>query len=147
MTPYIVREESARQIAEWLQKRGGIAIWESVNLSNPGASWTTPAYNKDGTPTAKPTWEAASKPARIIRDPSEVVVSKDVELKRFHVAVRFGSQGMMLKVSDGGSRRIRREVVKAGDGAYHLFDYAEQSAIIMKPASQVPLGKWLEVQP
>ena len=43
-----------------------------------------------------------------------------VEVKRFHVAVRLGSQGFSLKVSDGGSRRIRREVAKAGAGAFFV---------------------------
>ena len=147
MNPHIIREENARQIADWLQTRGGIAIWESANLSNPTANWTTPAHNQDGTPRAgKPTWEAASRPVRIITDPKEIIISKDVEVKRFHVAVRLSGQGLMLKVSDGGSRRIRREVAKAGEGAYHLFDYTEQSVLIMKPASQVPLDKWLETK-
>ena len=61
-------------------------------------------------------------------------MEQDIEVKRFRVGVRWGSQGFTLKVTDGGSRRIRREVSKAGDGAYHVFDYMTQEAVIMKPA-------------
>ena len=57
------------------------------------------------------------------------------EVKRFHVGVRMGSNGLALKVTDGGSRRIRREVSKAGEGAYYAFDYLTQDAIILRPKS------------
>src|SRR5262249_23706513 len=124
-----------------------VAIWESLNLSNPGASWTTPVRNADGSAVTKPTWEAASAPARIITDPAEVMVAKDVEVKRFRVGVRRSSQGFMLKVSDGGSRRIRRETSTAGKGAYHIFDYSTQEAVVMRPEKMTPLLKWeAEVQ-
>lgn len=143
VSPHIVTPESAQRIAEWLDTRGGIAVWPSINLSNPGASWTTPVNNADGSPTTKPTWEAQNKPERVITNPAEVLVSKDVEVKRFHVGVRLGSQGMSYKVTDGGSRRIRSAVAKAGEGAYYVFDYGTQEAVIMKPESQVGLLEFL----
>jgi len=62
------------------------------------------------------------------------IVDKFIEVKRFRVGLRMGSQGFLIKVTDGGSRRIRREVSKAGEGAFFVFDYSEQSAVIMKPA-------------
>lgn len=144
---HIVTEENAAKFAEWIEKRGGIAIWRSVNLSNPGASWSSPAFDEAGRPTTKPTWQCDTHPERIITDPAEVIVSRDKVVKRFHVAVRMGSQGMSLKVTDGGTRRIRAEVEKAGEGAYYVFDYGdEKNAVIMAPDVQMPLTQWLAEQ-
>lgn len=61
----------------------------------------------------------------------------DIEVKRFHIGLRMGSQGLIVKVTDGGTRRIRHEVAKAGDGAYYTFDYGTQEAVIMRPAPKV----------
>lgn len=141
MTTHTVTAENAPKISKWLRERGGIAVWSSVNLSNPGAGWTTPACNEDGTPTAKPTWQAGDTP-RIITDPAEVEVSFDKEVGRFRVAVRMGSQGTMLKVSDGGTRRIRKAVARAGEGAYHVFDYDTQEAVIMAPDRTMNMIEW-----
>jgi hypothetical protein len=141
--PHVITAENAEKIAFWLKERGGIFVWKSVNLSNPGASWTTPATNADGSPVTKPTWEAESVPSRHIDSADEIVVSKDVEVKRFRVGIRLGGQGLSYKVTDGGSRRIRSAVAKAGEGAYHLFDYSSQEAVILKPESQIPLPEFL----
>lgn len=143
MEPHIVKEENAEKIAGWIKDRGGIAIWQSIDLSDPGFSVTTPAQEIDGTPYPKPHWKLASTPARIITDTAEVIVSRDAEVKRFHVAIRRGQQGMSLKVTDGGTRRIRAAVARAGEGAYYVFDYSTQEAVIMAPTPQVPLKEWL----
>ena len=94
MEPHVITVANAPRIAEWLRTRGGIAIWESADLSDPTFSLTTPANDADGQPFPKPHWKVASQPARIITDPAEVMVSKDIEVKRFHVAVRCGNQGL-----------------------------------------------------
>lgn len=143
MTPHIIREENAAKIADWLSERGGIAIWNSINLGNPGASWTTPAFTAEGAPTSKPDWQADSQPARIITNAAEIIVSRDVEVCRFRVGIRRSSNGLSLKVTDGGTRRIRAAVIREGDGAYHIFDYERQEAVIFRPASQVSLDVWL----
>lgn len=140
---YVVSSEHAAKIAEWIKTRGGIAIWESLSLTQAN-SQTTPVHKADGTPSTKPHWSMANAPARIITDMAEVTVANDVVVKRFHVATRMGAQGMALKVTDGGSRRIKREVA---EGAYYVFDYgSEENAVIMKPASMVPLAEWLNNQ-
>lgn len=140
---HIVTAENASKIWDWLQNRRGLAIWKSINLSNPGASWTTPAYHLDGTPSSKPTWQAENAPSRIITDPSEVVVSVDREVKRFHVAIRMGSQGLSLKCTDGSSNRIHKAVAKAGDGAYYVFDHGTQEAVIMAPFYQMSIAEYM----
>jgi hypothetical protein len=142
--------ENAELMLTWIRTRGGVAVWRSANLSNPGASWSTPAMTSGivgaggGEPMRKPTWEADDKPERIITDPGDIEVVTRREVKRFHVAVRAGSQGLMLKVSDGGTRRIRSEVAKAGDGASYYFDYGdEKNAVITVPDKRVPLLQYV----
>jgi hypothetical protein len=145
MDNYVVAEDNAAKIAEWLRTRGGIAIWKALDFS--GQSMTTPVHNADGLPATKPHWSMANTPDRIITDMAEVTVATDVEVKRFHVATRVGANGLRVKVSDGGSRKIRSEVAKAGEGAYHTFDYgSEQNAVIMKPSKLTPLVEWLLAQ-
>lgn len=142
---YVCDEANAAQILGWLRERGGILVWPSINLANPGASWTTPALTEEGQPSTKPTWQAANEPLRHITEIADVDVCRAKELKRFHVAVRRGSQGMSLKVSDGGSRRIRSEVDKARTrhgAAWHVFDYDTQEAVIMIEDCLVPLREW-----
>lgn len=133
--------DNAPRFWDWIQNRGGLAVWQSINMSNPGASWTTPADRVE-----KPTWEANDRPEKIVTDPDEVVVSVDKEVKRFHVGVR-RSNGFMFKVTDGGSRRIRREVEKAGKGAYYIFDYEDyDNAVIIAPDQQMTLREWNEAR-
>jgi hypothetical protein len=135
-------EENAERFLTWIKTRGGVASWPSVNLSNPAASWSTPVNNAQGKPTAKPTWEADSKPSVVVTDPAEVGVFRAKEVARFHVAVRLGSQGFAVKLTDGATRRVRAAVSKAGDGAYHEFDYAAQEAIIFASDGERSLVEW-----
>jgi hypothetical protein len=144
MEALIILPENAVKMAEWLRTRGGLAIWNSVDLSDPGFSMTTPVLTGDLKPYPKPHWKVENQPSRIITDAAEVVVSEDVEVKRFHIAVRMGSQGLTLKLTDASTRRVRKEVEKAGEGAYYTFDYGTQEAVIMKPAKQTPLLDYLK---
>lgn len=141
---------NAQQIFSWIRDRGGIAIWDSQNLSDPGRTWTTPLHNQDGTRrTEKPHW-SANQIARVITDPAEVEVVVAKELRRFHVAVRMAANGMILKLTDASSKQVRRAVAKAvqefGD-AWHEFDYESQkNAVIYVPAEVVPLAEWMRRQ-
>ena len=142
---HVVKIEDAPKIWDWIHNRGGIAIWKSINLSNWGASWTTPCMNETrDSMTEKPNWQCSNVPDRIIVDPTEIIVSRDKEVKRFHVGVRVSGNGLMLKVTDGGTRRIRNAVAKAGEGAYHVFDYMTQEAIIMAPNEQMSMADWYD---
>lgn len=134
-----VTPENAPTFRKWLAERGGLLVWQSINLSNPGQSWTTPALTEDGKPYPKPTWEAGDKPVRHITDAKDVVVIVPREVKRFRVGVRMGSQGLSLKVTDAGSRRIRKEVEKAGEGGFYEFDYSTQEAVIFAVTERAPL--------
>lgn len=140
--------ENAAKFLDWFANRGGILIWPSVDFGSLGTSWTTPYRNADGTPVTKPTWKAANEPERHITDPAEVDVLTRREVKRFHVGVRMGSQGMSLKVTDAGSARIRKEMEKAtekyGKPAWYAFDYGdEKNAVIYVEGDRQPLPEWL----
>jgi hypothetical protein len=137
--PHIIVPETAQQVYEWLMNRGGIYVWNSADLSDPDISWTTPADVK-----TKPSWKSRSEPSRKIIDPAEVVVIEYEVAKRFHVAVRMGAQGLSIKVTDGGSRRIRRELSKVENATY-TFDYGSyENAVILKPKATVPLLEWMK---
>jgi len=142
-----VQVENAAQILQWLETRGGLAIWRSINLSNPGVSWACPLNDENGLPKGKPSWQADNQPERIITDIDEVEVVTALEVKRFHVGVRTGGNGLQLKVTDGGSRRIKAAVAKAAENradknAWHEFDYSTQEAVILVPGKVVPLRDW-----
>ncbi len=144
MEKHTVLPENVRLFRDWLTKRGGIAVWQSVNLSNPAASWSTPALTEDGKPYPKPTWQADNTPARIITEANNVVVVTAREVKRFRVAVRLGRQGTMLKCSDAATRRIRTAVDRAGEGAWYEFDYTTQEAVILVSERETPLNEYRE---
>ena len=142
---HTIEQANADRIKDWLANRGGLYIWKSVNLSNPGASWTGPAKNADGSVATKPSWQSETEPSRHITDIAEVDVITAVEVKRFHVAIRESGNGMSLKVTDGGTRRIEKEVAKAeavyGKDAWYEFDYADyDNAVIQIEGDRVPLS-------
>ena len=137
-----VTEEHAPKFLEWIAKRGGVAVWPSVDLSDPGVSMSSPALTPEGKPTPKPHWKLASEPSRVITSASEIDVVTWKEVKRFHVGVRRGSQGMSIELTDGATRKLRAAVAKAGEGATYRFDYEEQAAVILVPSEVVPLDQW-----
>jgi len=134
--------ENVAKFREWLSTRGGLAIWESIDLSDPGTSWTGPVNGPNGKPSPKPSWKSDNKPARIITDPSEVVVIVPREVKRFHIAVRTGSNGLRIKVTDASTRKIRAACAKFGENSWYEFDYGSQDAVIYVPDRTVPLTQW-----
>lgn len=139
---HTVSPENAAKFKEWILSRGGVAVWRSADLSDPGLSMSSPALNRDGTPTAKPHWKLENTPHRVITDPADIDVVTDREVKRFHIGVRPGSQGLSLKVTGGGTRKIRAAVEKAGRGARYEFDYDTQEAVILVPDKVVSLKDW-----
>lgn len=138
-----VNEENARKMKSWIDTRKGVAVWPSIDLSDPSFQMLSPVVDPLGNAYKKPSWKCSNTPT-IITDPKDILVSVDKEHKRFHVAVRNGSNGFSLKVTDGGTRRIRSEVEKAGNGAYYVFDYSDyKNAVIMKPEGKsIPLSEW-----
>ena len=138
MEPFVTTPDVAPKILNWLRTRSGIAVWSSADLGNLGASWTTPATHADGTPATPPTWQADKTP-RIITNPADVVVSVDREVTRLRITLQHGS-GFTIECTPASSRKIRKAVDAAGQGAYYLFD--DDEAVIMAPERQMPLLAW-----
>jgi len=141
MAKIVTSIQNAGKLLEWINTRSGIAVWNSIDLSNPGAQTFTPAIT-DGKPTGKPHWRFGNEPSMIITDPNEVEVTQDEEVRRFHIAIRRGSQGLSFKLTDASTRKVHAAVEKVGEGAYYEFDYSSQECVIMKPTSTMPLSQY-----
>jgi len=136
--------ENAAKMREWIRSRGGVAIWRSQNLSNPGASWSSPALTPEGTPYPKPSWQAENAPHRIITAAAEIEVITRKEVKRFRIAVRMGGSGLTMKLTDASTRKVRAACDKLGPDSAYEFDYGSQEAIITLPGERVSLADWTE---
>lgn len=135
--------ENVGRFFEWMENRGGIAVWNSANLNNPTATWCTPIQDENGNFNKKPNWQA-SEIIRIITDINDIDVVTSKEIKRFHVATRI--KGLTSKVTGGGSRRIHAAVAKAkkeyGDAWYEFDYYDYNNAVICVPGERTPLSEW-----
>jgi len=142
---YVIIQSAAGQIAEWIKAGRGIKIWKSINLSNPGKEVMTPARSINGAEIPKPSRDMGNEPIATYESLSDFTVQTDVEVKRFHVAVRQSSNCLTLKVTDGGTRRMRAAVKKVGKGGYYTFDYGDyNNAVIMRPEGEpIPLEQYL----
>jgi hypothetical protein len=132
--PYKITHTAAPKIVEWISTGRGVSVWQSVDLSDPGKQVLTPSMDALGQKTSKPSWQFGNEPIHTFTSLDEFIVQPDKVVKRFHVGVRRSGNGLTLKVTDAGSAKIRAAVTKAGEGAYYLFDYAEEkNAVIMAP--------------
>lgn len=138
-----IESRNAMIIKSWFETRGGIAVWHGLNLSNI-RQLITPLHDEEGKRYTKPSWDMPNEPSEIITDISQVQVGVDKEVRRFHVAIRRSSNGLMLKCTDASSVKVRAAVEKAGKNAYHKFDYETQEAVIYKQESMVSLCDWKE---
>jgi len=135
----IVTEDNAQRFLEWIQTRGGIARWRSIDLSDPGYTVSTPAMT-DGRPTTKPSGKVANEPESIVADATEIDVVTYVEVKRYKLHLRRGDQGLKIKLTDACSRRVRDAVAKAGPGATYMFDGDE--VVILAAGTTCTLAAW-----
>lgn len=151
--------ENAKKFLDWIKTRGGIAVWKSINLSNPTGSWSSPATIKrrdctnyriveglDGNeiiPYPKPNWQCANEPVRVITDPADVLVDVPKEWKRFHINLR--GKGMSLVLTDASSRKVRQALSKChsetGKACWHEFE--EQTCVINYADKEIPLLEFL----
>jgi len=130
---------NAEKFSNWIKERGGIAQWDAIDFS--GASCFTPALT-DGTPTTKPHWKYPNTPQAIISDSSMVNLYTQKEVKRFHIAVRIGANGLRVKCTDASTRKIHAALEKLGKDAWYEFDYSTQEAVFYLPDSSITLKDW-----
>jgi hypothetical protein len=120
---------------DWIANRGGVQVWDNVNLSDPGKGpMFTPALQKvehQRVPMEKPHWSVTR--GEVITDINRFAFVKAwKEVKRFHVAIRPGSQGMSFKLTDASSRRVWK-VADQNPGARYRFDYNTQECVFEMP--------------
>jgi hypothetical protein len=136
--------ENVAQFLDWFKNRGGIAVWLSADLSDPGRTYFRPYLTKDGKPMEKSAQLHAM--LALLTDSADMDVVTYKEIKRFHVATRLGANGLKVKVTSGGTNRIRKAVAKAakeyGDATF-TFDYMDyNNAVILVPENPTPLSEW-----
>jgi hypothetical protein len=131
--------ENAEKMLDWIQHRGGIAIWQSINLSNLNQSWTTPLLQENGEYTSKPSWQVSASPDNIITDPKKVVVITRKEVKRFRIAIRRGD-GLSFVLTDHSSKKVKAALFKYGEESSYHFEDGE--AVITVPDQKVLLSEW-----
>jgi hypothetical protein len=113
------------KMLDWIANRGGIQVWDNVNLSDMGAGEQfTPALTENGEQMGKPHWSVAR--GELITDIKRFKFAVSfVEVKRFHVAVQRGS-GLGYKATDGSMRKLDRYLdaarEKYGDDVYYRKD-------------------------
>lgn len=135
-----IKSDSADKIFKWVEERGGIAVWRSLDLSNPGGQWITPAKDSNGNLPDRPHWSAEKTP-EIISNLNDIEVIEPREVKRFRVALRRGS-GFMIECTDASSRKIRKSLSEAGDSSWYEFDYETQECVIYAPGRVVGLSEY-----
>ena len=107
--------ENAPKFADWLANRGGLLVWQSHDLSNPGQSCTTPALT-DGKPTTSPHWRYTANPARHITSAEDIVVYVPRVVREIVVKLQVrGQYGQKLQLTTGSSNRLRRALASAND--------------------------------
>jgi len=135
-------QHQAPQLLKWLLARRGLALWTSANLSNSGITWTTPARDKNGKPMPKQSWQMNNTPHIIVESSDNVTVFIEKEVKRFRIGIRKSGNGLSMKCTDGATRRIYKELKKAGKNSSYFFDYETQEAVIAKPSNSMTLTEW-----
>lgn len=139
------RPDHAAKLRDWIANRGGVALWRSIDLSDPGATVLTPANS------AKPHWKFANEPEVIVTKESDVGVYTEVLFKAFHVTLRRSSNGLSLKLTDHASAKVHKIMdechEKHGNAHYRkgLLDSDRPSISVfyineneIKPLSEVP---------
>ena len=143
--PFQVLARDAEKIRTLIETRGGVHLWDCLDLSNASKTWFTPAHDATGQPTGKPHW-SAGKILRTVTALDEVEVLTPKLIRRFHVGVKRG-YGLTFVVTDAGTRRIHAAVENANlrrpdNDAWYEFDYEQQDALIFVPGAITPLATW-----
>src|ERR1017187_7733431 len=92
---------------DWINSRGGVQFWHNANLSDPTAGDVfTPALTTEGTTSQSPRWSHPTK-GELVQDISHFkFATKLQEVDRFKIAVRIGSNGFMINLTDASSKRL-----------------------------------------
>jgi hypothetical protein len=142
---YRVAAENAGKISLWLKERGGIQIWKSRDLADPGASKTTPYLDPAGNVAKSPGWKFGDKPDRHITDEADVEVAFPKLVESFRV--KFVQKGMRITVNAAGSRKIKLRLghwsETTGKEAFYTFDSSDVVNVYVDDVV-IPLQQWAQ---
>jgi hypothetical protein len=62
-------------------------------------------------------------------------LSGAVEIKRWQFAFRIRANGLRVKPTDGAIRQMWRELAKAGEGTFCVFDYVSREVILYREST------------
>jgi hypothetical protein len=143
--PHVISAMNAQVVYGWIKERGGIAIWRSINLGNPGASWSAPVKSAAGEVYGKPNWQCGNEPERIITDPAEVNVTVGKEAKRFKIRTRLSDNGLTIKLDGRSSERVRRYLEKyQTEDKETWYEFDGDTCIIMVDDTVTPLVDYIK---
>jgi len=95
----VLKEERDRMLV-WIKDRGGVAVWEAIDLAIAGRRTFTPGD------AGRPSWQYGVKPVAIITDPDDITTYTETLYKAIPVTLRAARGGMLLKLSDASQRKV-----------------------------------------
>lgn len=127
-----VLDPTARErFTVWIAERGGVQVWENHDLGNMGAGEIfTPVRDNAGHTYGKPHW--AYMPKELVTDITRFRFVKEMkEVSRVKIAIKADPHSpFRLILTDGSTRRVRKECGKFPDSSYHFDD---REAVITIP--------------
>ncbi len=156
-----VAEENAYKFAEWIINRGGLLVWESADLGDPGKSVTTPALSTAGGMTSSPHWKFPS-PAFRVTTLEQVTVFTTKVVSTFTIKLK-QSQGRLV-LNNASNRKVENEMARlreSGHSPFYRFGatgssngnpvhglmFGQDTVEICVDGERVPLVEWLKVHP
>lgn len=134
-----VAKENAKKFWDWIKDRGGVAVWRSVDLSDPGQSWSTPRMTATGEAASPPTWRASAAPDKVITNPANIGVYDRELVRTIRVGIERGSE-LSWVLTAAASDRLRLALRLIGDGAFYEFSLDDNGRRVAVLYRSVPLG-------
>lgn len=134
-----VTSDIARQVAEWINKRGGVALWRSVNLSMPDREWITPID------APRPSWMAGEQPAEVARHIKDVEVKVVRDAKKIRVYLDRKHHGMKILLTAASTKRLRKWLDKFHPSSYRFEAdmFGNPIAVIYRIERTIPLDEFI----
>jgi hypothetical protein len=98
-------------VRDWIHNRGGLVVWQSLDLSQRPMYALGPRFDADGSELGPPSWRYGQP--ELITDEAEVGVRTDVLFAT--VPVKLRRHGMGLVLSDASLRKLDRVCERCHD--------------------------------
>lgn len=133
---------NAKEVYQWILKRGGVLVWESADRSN--MSWATPATTETGEPVPQPSWRTHKTPTKHITDPKKIEVFRNTEVRRFKIAIKKGDS-LTYVLTNFSRNKVRVACDLAGPNSTYEFDFETKEAVILVSEHVFSLAEWANI--